>query len=323
MPPFIRLFLALIAVPILDSLAETNSVADPDAGDPGCLVWPSPTNAVQLRLATNAVSGEPVSFNTIAIRGWGQTLLAALGLGVDRITGHEATALHRLDQVLIDGGGPTGSTNANARVLETASGPDWRYVALDLTAAYRDRLKRYRRDILFVEPDLFVLRDQVEADMPVRYQMILHPPAATVLDPDWGDLRLATDRGGLWIHAPSTRRELRRWERLVPEGQAEWPGTVTMGLGPTNAVTHLQVLVAFGVTPPGERPDYAFKLLESPTAIGARIHRHGLPTLVAFRTSDDAAGASLTGFVFPGPVGVDVFRPRRRPTAVPSASVTR
>jgi len=42
-----------------------------------------------------------------------------------------------------------------------------------------------------------------------------------------------------------------------------------------------------------------------------RIHREGWPTLVAFKLDPAAQGASLTGFGFKGPVGVDVFKPKR------------
>jgi len=57
--------------------------------------------------------------------------------------------------------------------------------------------------------------------------------------------------------------------------------------------------------------DYVFKLVESNTAVGARIHRDGLPTLVAFRLDPANPNSSLDSFKFSGPVGVSVFRPKR------------
>ena len=85
-----------------------------------------------------------------------------------------------------------------------------------------------------------------------------------------------------------------------------------MRMGPTNKVAELDLLTVFAVHRHGGTNDYAFKLLESNTAVGARIHRAGYPTLVAFRIDPSAGGASLTGFGFRGPVGVDVFKPKRR-----------
>ena len=86
-----------------------------------------------------------------------------------------------------------------------------------------------------------------------------------------------------------------------------------MQLGPTNKLAQLDLLTVFAVYRGGEKKNYAFKLLESNNAVGARIHRDGLPTLVAFRTDPAAGKASLTGFGFSGPVGVDVFKPTTKP----------
>ena len=83
-----------------------------------------------------------------------------------------------------------------------------------------------------------------------------------------------------------------------------------MQLGPTTPRAELDLLTVFVVYRAGAKRDYAFKLLESNSAVGARIHRDGLPTLVAFKISPDGGTASLTGFGFSGPVGVDVFKPK-------------
>jgi hypothetical protein len=60
------------------------------------------------------------------------------------------------------------------------------------------------------------------------------------------------------------------------------------------------------------RRSLAFKLLESESAIGVRVHRDGLPTLLAIRRNGVVGEANLTGMKFNGPAAVDVFRPRRR-----------
>jgi len=57
--------------------------------------------------------------------------------------------------------------------------------------------------------------------------------------------------------------------------------------------------------------------LESETAIGVRVHRDGLPTLIAFRKSIAAGEADLTGMKFAGPVAVDVFQPKRKQVTAP------
>jgi hypothetical protein len=197
-------------------------------------------------------------------------------------------------------------------VVEEASGPEWHYIAFDVSAAYSDRLEQYRRAILFVQPDLFVFYDKIVAKAPATFQMFLHPPAATRVDDIWHDLRLELTNASLQIHAPGGKGMLRSWQRLVSPADGLLPGTATMELGPTNQVTRLDLITVLAVHRGGEKRDYAFKLLESNTSVGARIHRDGLPTLIAFRTDPAIPAATLTGFGFTGPVGVDVFRPKRR-----------
>jgi hypothetical protein len=90
------------------------------------------------------------------------------------------------------------------------------------------------------------------------------------------------------------------------------PGAVHVRSGATNRTAeflHLAVLVSHERE---ARRSLAFKLLESDTAIGVRVHRDGLPTLVAIRKIGVLGEANLTGLKFTGPVAVDVFRPRRK-----------
>src|SRR6185503_10280149 len=147
-------------------------------------------------------------------------------------------------------------------VIEQVSGPEWRYVALDASAAYQGRLERYERGILFVEPDLFVLHDHLVAKNPVNFQMVLHPPAATRVDSIWHDLRLDLPQGGFQNHAPGTKKMLRSWERIESVGNQLLPGTVTMQLGPTNKLAELDLLTVFAIYRGTEKKDFAFKLLE-------------------------------------------------------------
>jgi len=141
---------------------------------------------------------------------------------------------------------------------------------------------------------------------------LLHVPSATRRDTNWGDLHLDLPKAGLTIHAPGRGKDFRPWERVESAADTILPGTLTMQLGPTNKLAEFDVLTVFAIKRGGEKKDYAFKLLLSNSAAGARIHRDGLPTLVAFRTDPAAGSASLTGFGFSGPVGVDVFKPKLR-----------
>ena len=187
---------------------------------------------------------------------------------------------------------------------------------MDGTRAYSDRLAEFKRGILFVTPDLFVIHDHFVAKAPARLQACLHLPPSTKLDPIWKDLRYESTNWSFRIHAPGRKHELRGWTRLesipgsLPAGASN---DLVMQLAPPNTgVDELDVVVVVTVAKTTAKRDYAFKLLESASAVGARIHRDGFPTLVAFRLNPSATESSLTGFPFRGPVGVDIFRPVQR-----------
>jgi hypothetical protein len=313
-------FLAALA---LAAVLEAGPPADPPPQSPeaapltpdrnrDCLVFPGGSSPLQLRLYTNAAPTAEHVFNTFALDGWGESLLASptgAAMAPWREAGRSMVSPHN---VLLDDAGPElGETNC-LRLIERAAGRDWQYVGLDLTDAYRGRADRYRRGLLFVEPDLIVLHDHIVAPKPIRFQFLLNPPAVTVVDPVWGDLRLALPGAALRVNAPASKRSPRPWQRLGIVPNPGMPGTVAMRLAPTNRLAQVDLIVVLAVTPAGTNADYAFKLLESDTAVGTRILRHGLPTLVAFRTDSTATTATLAGFPFQGPVGVDVFRPRQR-----------
>ena len=273
---------------------------------------PPTAEAVQLRLYTNAAPGATHLFGTFDLGAYGNTLLRSpAGDGLQRWLAARPfdDSVHN---VLVNGRGPNLAPTNGMTVMEQAAGPEWRYLALDESSAYRDRLDRFTRRVLFIEPDLFVLYDHLKAKEPIRFQMLLHPPAATRVDTNWADLRLNLPAGGFRIDTPGRKGELRSWSRVASVADEFFPGTVTVQLGPTNRLAELDVLTVFALYPPGQRREYLFKLLESNSAIGARIHRDGLPTLIAFKTDPTAPAASLTGFGFTGPVGVSVFRPKPR-----------
>ena len=312
--------LSLLLLSLVAARAQSGPAEHPPAensrlpGPPpaGWIVLPGPTNALRFRLYTNASPDAPRLFNTFDIEGYGQAWLQGPSGDFWKRALAASPSNAPLHNLLVDGTGPDLDPTNSMTVVEQASGAGWSYVALDVGAAYRGRLKEFKRGILFVEPDLFVLHDHLVAEKPARLNMVLHPPSATLLDPIWQDLKLISSHGGMRIHAPGRKHDPRGWKRIESSLDLTLPGTATLQLGPTNSLTALDVVTVFAVYPAGQNRDYAFKLLESNNAIGARIHRDGLPTLVAFRTDPGADNPSLIGFAFRGPVGVDVFKLKKK-----------
>ncbi len=269
--------------------------------------------AIAFRLFTNAAAGAEHLFNSIELEAYGQILLrspSGASLGQWRALADRDPKLHA---VLVNGSGPALDASRSMTLVERVEGVGWQYVALDGSAAYEGSLSQYRRAILWVEPDLLVIHDHLVGRKPARFEVYLHPPTSTILDPTWGDLRLELPGAGLRIDSPPPPKKVRSWSRVAADGlDLQFPGTLTVGLAPTNALADLDLLTAMVVHRPGVKRDLAFRLLLGNGAVGARIHREGLPTLIAFRTDPTVTRPSLTGFEFTGPVGVDVFRPKGR-----------
>lgn len=214
--------------------------------------------------------------------------------------------------VLIQGQGPLVSSASSHRLdkLNEARGPGWEFASFDITNGYADRVDRFVRSILFVEPDLFVLYDHIVAPAPVRFQMNLALPAEASVDPTWGDIRSESPLHSLRIHTPGLKGAPRPWKSADVSEAPRLNKVARFRLEPATPGARYDVITVFTYSPAQPKRDYAFKRLEGAAAVGVRIHRDGLPTLVAFKTNASSEPASLTGFAFSGPVGVDVFRPK-------------
>ena len=279
----------------------------------GCVALPEFGASVQFRLYTNAAPDAAHLFNSVEIVAQGRTLLRCpTGDGLKRWRA-SASPDPRIHGIMLDGEGPGLDATNSMVVAGTAAGNGWKFVALDARRAYANRVVEFERGILFVEPDLFVVHDHLVAEQPRQFRVSLQVPSSAGIDPIWGDVRIATEEGAsVLVHAPSFQKQPRRWERVETEAAGFFENTATMQLGPTNKVARLDLLTVYAVNPKGGHREYAFRLLEGNGAIGARIHRDGLPTLVAFKTDPAMSHPTVTGFGFDGPVGVDVFRPKPR-----------
>jgi hypothetical protein len=295
--------------PTVATAPERAEEAEPSPNN-AAITLPNSTNAVRFRLYTSAAPRAAHLFNTFAIDAYGETLLDSLPSGwPNGASNRSASLLHNL---LVNGEGPQLALTNGMTVIEAASAPGWQYLALDASPAYRGQLDQFQRAVLYIEPDLIILHDHIVAQEPVDFKMVLHPPTGTRVDPIWGDLRFEGSHAAFRIHAPAGPGKLRQWQRLESDADRLFPGTVTMQLGPTNKVSQLDLVTIFALSRKGANTEFAFKLLEGNGAIAARIHRAGLPTLVAFRTDLAVERPSVTGFTFHGPVGVDIYKPKAK-----------
>jgi len=82
----------------------------------------------------------------------------------------------------VDGEGQPKTREASGNVLVFRPGPNYDYVVGDATAAYAGRVKRYRRHLLFLKPDVLIVLDEVQANRPVPLKFWLHGRAPFTFD---------------------------------------------------------------------------------------------------------------------------------------------
>lgn len=211
--------------------------------------------------------------------------------------------------ILIDGHGGA-SDHKPIRVVAEEAGPEWEYARLDLSGNYSNQLARFHRHLLFVQPDLFLVYDDIEARKPSAFTIGLNSPMEMQYDKTARDFRVENTNAGLVAYVLLARRsEFQNW---MPLGLTTGGSARMFQIISTNQLQEFRAITAMRPHLAGQKKDTGFKLLQSETAIGARIWRSGLPTLIAFRTAPPGTEADLTGFPVPGSVNVDVFNPKPR-----------
>jgi hypothetical protein len=121
--------------------------------------------------------------------------------------------------VLIDGKGQKKhSADLGGRILKLETSAALDYVAGDATASYEGRLKRARRHIFFIKPDVVVIADDLEAPASADFQFMLHGQREFMVDQS--RQRLVLDRGKAGVvvdYAPPQPATFKQWTGYTPE----------------------------------------------------------------------------------------------------------
>ena len=99
------------------------------------------------------------------------------------------------NSITVGGQGQTPhSASARGRITGFLTLPGAHFVEGEAAEAYGGRLETFRRQILFLEPDLIVIHDRLRAKDPSTFEWRLHAPAPFVHDPDQNGL-FTTENG--------------------------------------------------------------------------------------------------------------------------------
>ena len=215
----------------------------------------------------------------------------------------------------LDGEAVPVAGTGTVRIIERRSSNDWTYASVDLTPLPTGRVRKFTRHLLQVEPDLFVICDEIILDAPATVEVGWWFPAGVMREAAWEEWRLQLPKAGVTARILGSPRNR---EMLWPAGGRPQPqpasvrDAVCVRSGTTNKTVEFRQVTALVTHEKAGKRSLTFKLLESDSAIGMRVHRDGLPTLIAIRKDAAPAEANLTGLKFTGPVAVDIFRPRRK-----------
>jgi hypothetical protein len=121
--------------------------------------------------------------------------------------------------VLVDGHGQKPhSADLGGRIVNWKFDDGLDYVVGDATASYEGRLKRARRHIFFVKPEVIFVADELEAPKPSTFQWMLHGQVEFRVDAS--RQRLLLDRGDAGVvveYVAQQPLKMRQWTGYAPE----------------------------------------------------------------------------------------------------------
>jgi hypothetical protein len=137
--------------------------------------------------------------------------------------------------VLVNGVGQEPRSAApEGQILKAEFGDRLDYVAGEAAAAYKGRMKRARRHVIFVKPDIVMIADELEAVEPSTYQWMLHSWDEFELN-EAGN-RIVLDRGNAGVvvdYVAPEMLKLRQWSGYDPEPDAAYLESVRREPFPT------------------------------------------------------------------------------------------
>jgi hypothetical protein len=191
-----------------------------------------------------------------------------------------AWSTHSQNAVLVDGlGQKPHSLDLGGRIVKWQFQDGVDYVQGDGTDAYEGRLKRARRHIIFLKPDVIVIADDLEAPRPATFQWMLHGLSAFVVEEQ--AQRLVLDRGTAGVvvdYLAEGPLRMKQWTGYNPPPDREFQ--MSMGVPKIPPQWHVEA----SSTRPSER---AFVL----TVL--RVFRQGQVPGALVRTERGSSGLTL------------------------------
>ncbi len=217
------------------------------------------------------------------------------------------------NSVLIDGKGQSNDIEGKGAITEFFSSPQYTFFSGDASGAYGPALNRFRRDVVYLRPDVFVIADELRADQAGKWSWLLNTFAAPEIDAAKQEFTVTQRHERLWgrhvfpesLHYSSGNvRKFpllsRRWTRYGEAFPEPWRmQAVTDKTGETN---YLTVMHAYDDRD-GRRVQVTDSLRTDST-LGVRISGQGITDDLLLRRTQESMtplsgwGAQSDGRVF-------------------------
>jgi hypothetical protein len=128
------------------------------------------------------------------------------------------------NSVLVDGQGQSNDINGEGRITGYFHSPRYTFMAGDASKAYGPAMKLFRRDMLFVRPNLVVISDELSAPQPARFTWLFNSFAEPQIDAAKREFTI-TERGQeLWVKQvfPESLRYEASNAKLTPRKSKTW-----------------------------------------------------------------------------------------------------
>ncbi|MCD4825099.1 MAG: heparinase II/III family protein [Phycisphaerae bacterium] len=93
----------------------------------------------------------------------------------------------------------------NGKVSAFVKSAAYAYTAIDLAAAYPGLIDKWRRHVLYLSPDYYVMIDELRSDQPHKYEWLCHPQGTFKSDGE--DIVLTTNNANLLIKMAEPREK--------------------------------------------------------------------------------------------------------------------
>ena len=195
----------------------------------------------------------------------------------------------------IDGRGQPKTAAATGEVIVFQPGDAYDYVAGDATPGYGEPVKRYRRHLLFLKPDVLVIVDEVKAVKPVSLKFWLHARAPFTVAAGSPRVELTYENASLagYLLAPGGVQIVQTDKYPIPPEMGKPEPEWHLSAETSRKLSEARFIAVLGIARAGEKPGVErVEDVSSGKALAVRFLRGGKSVTVSIDPAAPAAAVN-------------------------------